>query len=257
VSRHIIAKENQIGTGTVSRIIRGFKEDGFDLDLLREVGLLLKREGLDANLLSYSVRLRKRLEERGLDEMKIDSLIDTIDVHCFRRSITVEEFVDRIQNISSLSEDLGIPLDQLPQHIARQKEEFENQIREVEDIKIKRKKLLQAVGVTLDKLRDYDKNKHKLQNYEAMEKRVNDLQQQLNYYRGPGKIFLDISKEQIKNMNTFLVNPIDIDDLAKMLHYLCHNPIQNMGIILNLQKQALGISNNHIFGDEPSETTEN
>jgi hypothetical protein len=30
-----------------------------------------------------------------------------------------------------------------------------------------------------------------------------------------------------------------------------------MGIILNLQKQALGISNNHIFGDEPSETTEN
>jgi transposase len=39
VSRHIIAKENQIGTGTVSRIIRGFKEDGFDLDLLREVGL--------------------------------------------------------------------------------------------------------------------------------------------------------------------------------------------------------------------------
>ena len=34
VSRHIIAKENQIGTGTVSRIIRGFKEDGFDLDLL-------------------------------------------------------------------------------------------------------------------------------------------------------------------------------------------------------------------------------
>jgi hypothetical protein len=65
VSRRIIAKENQIGAGTVSRIIRGFKEYGFDLELLREVGLLLKREGLDVNLLPSSVRLRKKLEEIG------------------------------------------------------------------------------------------------------------------------------------------------------------------------------------------------
>jgi hypothetical protein len=176
VSRHIIAKENQIGTGTVSRIITGFKEDGFDLDLHREVGRLLKKEGLDVNLFPYSVRLRKRLEDRGLDEMKIESLIDVIDVHCFRLGITVQEFVDRIQNLSSLSEDLGIPLDQLPQQIAREKEEFENQIRAVRDIKIKRRKLLHSVDVTLDQLQDYDKNKRKLQNYEAMEKQVNELQ---------------------------------------------------------------------------------
>jgi len=37
------------------------------------------------------------------------------------------------------------------------------------------------VDVTLDILDDYDKNKDKLQNYEAMEKQVNNLQQQLRH----------------------------------------------------------------------------
>lgn len=90
VYRDIIAKDNQIGTGTVSTIIHGFKDDGFIFDLLREAALLLKKEGLDITLLPSSERLRQRLEERGLNEMKLDSLIETIDVHCFRRGIAVE-----------------------------------------------------------------------------------------------------------------------------------------------------------------------
>lgn len=74
VSRDIIAKDNQISTGTVSTIIHGFKDDGFIFDLLREAALLLKKEGLDITLLPSSVRLRQRLAERGLNEMQIDSL---------------------------------------------------------------------------------------------------------------------------------------------------------------------------------------
>ena len=186
---------------------------------------------------------------RELDERQIDSLIEAIDVHCCRRGVTIDEFVDRIQNVSSLSDDLGIPLDQLPQYVAREKEELENQIREVRKMKTKRRKLLQSVDVTLDVLDDYDKNKDKLQNYEAMEIQVNDLQQQLNYYKSPEKIFPDVSKEQLKNMNTFLVNSITEDDLVKMLHYLCPNPFKNMDIIHTLQREALGKSND-VFDDD-------
>ena len=101
------------------------------------------RAGLNVKLLPSSIRLRKRLEERELDERQIDSLIEAIDVHCCRRGVTIDEFVDRIQNVSSLSDDLGIPLDQLPQYVAREKEELENQIREVRKMKTKRRKLLQ------------------------------------------------------------------------------------------------------------------
>ena len=44
VSRDKIAKDNQIGTGTVNRIIREFKDNGFDLDLVREVALGTQEE---------------------------------------------------------------------------------------------------------------------------------------------------------------------------------------------------------------------
>jgi hypothetical protein len=88
-----------------------------------------------------------------------------------------------------------------------------------------------------------------------MEKQVNDLQQQLNYYKSQGKIFLDVSKEQIKSINTFLINSITEDDLVKMLNYVCHNPLKNMDIIHALQKRALGISNDYVFDDEPSGIT--
>ena len=57
--------------------------------------------------------------------MKLDSLIETIDVHCFRRGIAVEQFVDTIQEISALLDSLEIPVNKLPQFIAKEKEELE------------------------------------------------------------------------------------------------------------------------------------
>ena len=256
VSRDVIAKDNKIATGTVSTIIREFIDNGFDLDLLREVALLLKREGLEITLLPSSVRLRKRLEERGVNEMKIDSLIETIDVHCFRRGIAAEQFVDIIQNISSISDNLGIPLDQLPQHVTREKEELESHKKALKETKLKMRKSLRVSRVTLDDLEDYKRNKAKLQNYEQLEKQVHDLQQLLNYYDSPGKIFLDISNEQLKNINIFLIKSVTQDDLSKMLHHLYANPIGNIDIITTLQKRALGISN-YILDNEPSNKNEN
>jgi hypothetical protein len=43
----------------------------------------------------------------------------------------------------------------------------------------------------------------------TMDEQVNDLQQLLNYYKGPEKIFLDIGKEQM-SMNTFIVRELRI-----------------------------------------------
>lgn len=246
VSRDKIAKDNQIGTGTVSRIILGFKDDCFVLDPLREAGLLLRRERLDITLLPSSVRLRQRFEERGLNEMQIDSLIETIDLHCFRRGMAVEQFVDAIQNISALLDNLEIPINELPQFIAKEKEELEIQKQAVRDTKSKRRKLLRSVDVTLDILVDYDRNKGKLQNYETMEKKVIDFQQLLNYYNSPGKVFLDISKEQLKSINTFFINSVTEDDLTKMLQYMCNNPIKFIDIFSSLQKQVFGISSDSL-----------
>ena len=68
ISRDQIAKANQIGAGTVSAIIKQCKEqkqqeyaaeDGSEFDLIRQVAVVLKREGLDVNSFASSIRLKK------------------------------------------------------------------------------------------------------------------------------------------------------------------------------------------------------
>jgi hypothetical protein len=172
--------------------------------------------------------------------MKLDFLIETIDVHCFRCGIAVEQFVDTIQEISALLDSLEIPVNELPQFIAKEKEELETLKQVVRDTKSKTRKLLQSVDVPLDILVEYDVDRGKLQNYETMEKKVNDIQQLLNYYNTSGKVFLDISKEQLKSINTFFINSLTEDGLTKMLRYMCNNSIRFIDTFSSLQNKHWG-----------------
>jgi hypothetical protein len=73
-SRDQIAKANQIGAGTVSEIIKQCKQkehpDGnySEFDLIRELSVMLKREDVDVNTFASSIRLQRKLEQKGLSE---------------------------------------------------------------------------------------------------------------------------------------------------------------------------------------------
>ena len=62
-SRDLIAYQLHIGAGTVSGIIKEFRREDFDADLLRQVALNLKDRGLDVQSFAPLVRLRHVLEE--------------------------------------------------------------------------------------------------------------------------------------------------------------------------------------------------
>ena len=64
-SRDLIAHQLHIGAGTVSGIIKEFRREDFDADLLRQVALNLKDRGLDVQSFAPLVRLRHVLEEVG------------------------------------------------------------------------------------------------------------------------------------------------------------------------------------------------
>ena len=97
ISRDQIAKDNGIGTGTVSAIIKDAKKDIPDIDLLREVALVLKSNDLDLSVFASSIGLQKRLDEMGLNEEQIESLIENINTYCFKRGLTDEEFINIIE----------------------------------------------------------------------------------------------------------------------------------------------------------------
>jgi hypothetical protein len=44
---------------------------------------MLKREGVDVKSFASSIRLQTKLDQNGLSEEQIESLIENMDVHCF------------------------------------------------------------------------------------------------------------------------------------------------------------------------------
>src|ERR687889_2132614 len=76
IARDQIAEDNEIGAGTVSAIIKDTKQKDIpDIDLLREVALLLKNKDLDLVVLADSIRLKKKLDDMDLREDQIESLM--------------------------------------------------------------------------------------------------------------------------------------------------------------------------------------
>ena len=63
MSRDEIGKDNDIGAGTVSAIIKDAKQDNPDIDLLRAVAIIVKKYDLDLSVLASSIRIKNKLVE--------------------------------------------------------------------------------------------------------------------------------------------------------------------------------------------------
>ena len=92
MSRDQIAKDNDIGAGTVSAIIKDAKQEIPDIDLPREVALVLKNDDLDLSVFAPSVRIKNKLVEMDLNEDQLETIIENINIHCFKHGLTGEEF---------------------------------------------------------------------------------------------------------------------------------------------------------------------
>ena len=159
ISRDQIAKDNDIGAGTVSSIIKDTKQEIPDIDLLREVALVIKNDDLDLSVLANSIRLKKKLDDMGLNEDQIESLIENINIHCFKRGLTGEEFINTINKTVVLSQKLRMPVDELPNHIIQLELELEQVEREIEDVNMKKDIVLQKYDITMGDIEEFKRDK--------------------------------------------------------------------------------------------------
>ena len=109
----------------MSSIIKECKQNDQDFDLLRQVAFIIKNKGLDLNFLASSIRLRKISEDNSLNEEQIESFIEKIEVHCFKRSLKVHEFINLISNVSDISNNLDVTIDGLPEYVSQKKGNIE------------------------------------------------------------------------------------------------------------------------------------
>ena len=192
-SRDQIAKDNGISAGTVSAIIKDAKQEIPDIDLLREVALLLKNEDLDLSVLADSIRLKNKIDEMDLSEDLVESFIENINIHCFKRGMKAEEFINIINKVSVLSEKLGMPLYQLPNYLIQKELEVEKMNGEIKDVKMKKHLVLQNYGITMNDLDEYKSNKPLIDYIKQLKSQAETIKRERDYY------IQQLRNEQLEN----------------------------------------------------------
>jgi hypothetical protein len=84
-------------------------------------------------------------------------LIVNLAVFCFKRGLLIEEFVDVLENMSSLEHKTKIPIDQLPNQLLQKQRHLESIEKEIQEIKFKEQLLLNDYNITADSLKGFNK----------------------------------------------------------------------------------------------------
>jgi L-fucose isomerase-like protein len=110
------------------------------------------------------------MDEMGINEDHTESIIEKINIHWFKRGLTAEDFFNNVDKVCALSENLGMPVDQLPNYIIRQQLELQKVEEETEDAKLKQRQVLQNYDVTMDILEKYKRDKPLIDHNKKLEK---------------------------------------------------------------------------------------
>ena len=128
-----------------------------------------------------------------LSEDLVESFIENINIHCFKRGMKAEEFINIINNVSVLSEKQGMPLDQLPNYLIQKELEVEKMNGEIKDVKMKKHLVLQNYGITMNDLDEYKSNKPLIDYIMQLKNRMEKTENERDYYAKK------LCNEQIEN----------------------------------------------------------
>jgi transcriptional regulator with XRE-family HTH domain len=194
-SRDKIAKELGISTGAVSNIIKDFRKDDPQFDLLREVAVKLKDQNMDIQFFAPLVRVYEALREKGLltritgqeslelMQDRLEGLIVALEVFCFKEHLSIQDFVSLITNMYSTADKLGIPLYRFPAYIIELKNGIDALRKEIDQIETKKQDALKDYGVTIELLQEYNANKPFLVHIQNLEQQVSDTEEKLQKYK--------------------------------------------------------------------------
>lgn len=162
-SRDDIAKDENIGEGTVTGIIQQRRQDDTDFDLLREVAVELRAGGLRIEDFAPLLRLKSLLEEKEValeisktsilfnEYKKFEAIIITLEVLCFKNEMPMEQFFECVFTLYSQVNNLGISVGRMPEYI-------ENQKKEILRLQSETRGELEKKGVTMNLLKEYQDN---------------------------------------------------------------------------------------------------
>src|SRR5690242_5511526 len=140
--RDVIARNFGIAGGSISRIIDSWRStDVVDIDLLREIAVMIRKNGLKLDDVASGIRIKNYLEQMGSSEEEIEKLLEEIDIHSFKTNQTFHDFVMKIHEIHKFASMLGISIHEVPDYVNQKKGEIqtmENEIRKLKTLILKK-----------------------------------------------------------------------------------------------------------------------
>ncbi|MGA8405427.1 MAG: helix-turn-helix domain-containing protein [Nitrososphaeraceae archaeon] len=233
VSRKKIAEKVGIGEGTVTSIVQEAKENIPDVDLLHEVATKITRNNWDINIFSSGISHRKILYKKGITDDQIDSLIENVDEHCFKKQIRVEHFVKLVQEVAETLLKYDCSIDVLPELIAEKQTELFELEQTIESLKSSKVELLYENELTEKEINDYSRDKPLVETIEGLREEIRDL-----------KAVALMDKNRILALEAkwvvvpFLPENMTVEEVEEAARLLLRNGVDLIKVIKYIQKKA-------------------
>lgn len=159
-----------------------------------------------------------------------------LSTHCFKRGLTPDTFMDLVANISSLSDKLGIPAEELPERINKSKELPDNI-----DLIRKQKEVMANYDITMAHLEEFMRNRPlvetlKSKNMELEKARTQIFELRAELYKR--EYVWRVSEHEIQLVNTQLERPIESAGLYNLAKELVHHPSKYADIIRTMRERS-------------------
>jgi hypothetical protein len=218
-SRKHIGLISGVSEGTVSNIIAEWrqKRGEEDAEALRELGISMKRTGIDAAQCAQGFRILSIMRKLGINENQFKFFINEVYEYCQRFGLTAENIASNLLAVIKLSKD--IPLAKLSEHIEEKKNEKTHLEEDIKTLKENKEALemeisaakdlrdaaLENERITTAEIREYSNLKAELRRYgltieEDIPKFVQVIHGIKRYEYDVDKVLSDYSDEQIKQI---------------------------------------------------------
>ena len=167
------------------------------------------------------------MDEIGLKGEKLEDFARHLDIHCFKRGLTPDTFMNLVANISSLSDSLGVHVEELPQSINSSKELLDDFNLAIKNRVLMLKRVNENYNVKITDLEEYRRNRPLIETLKAnnlelekAKKRTFDLEAEL-FKR---QYEWSASNSEFELVNTELKPPIESAELYNLAKDLYLHP---------------------------------
>jgi transcriptional regulator with XRE-family HTH domain len=233
VSRKKIAEKAGIGEGTVTSIVQEAKENIPDVDLLHEIASKITRNNWDINIFSSGIRHRNILYEKGITDDQIDSLIENVDEHCFRKQISIEHFVKLVQEVAETLLKYDCSINDLPELIAEKQVELIDLEQKIGSLETARVGLLNENDLTEKEINDYSRDKPLVETIKRLQLEISDFKAG----KWMDKIRI-LELESKWHVGPFIPDHMTSEQVEEAAQLLLLNPSELVHAIKYIQKKA-------------------